>query len=106
MTEEEKRAKAWIGDAVLALCARGWILNEPSIAPKDRSEAFVQMTSNKFLSALGEPTAIEARIGLVYEAEGLEAAFEHIEETLVPLFRRRQAKARQPGNWRGKTSKK
>ena len=31
MTEEEKRTKAWIGDAVLALFAREWILKQTDI---------------------------------------------------------------------------
>jgi len=105
VTEEEKRSKAWIGDAVLALFARKWILAEPSIAAKDRAGAFVRMTSNKFLSAIGEPTAVEARIGLIYEAEGLEAAFTYIHETCVPLFRKQEARAKQPGNYRKKQKK-
>lgn len=102
MKEEDKRTQAWIGDAVLALYARKWILAEPSIQAKERAEAFIQMTSNKFLSAIGEPTAMEAEIGRIYEAEGLEAAFAHIETTFVPLFKKQQAKTRQPGSYRNK----
>lgn len=105
MTEEEKRTQAWIGDAVLALYARKWILAETSIAPKERAEAFIRMTSNKFLSAIGEPTAMEAEIGVIYEADGLEAAFAHIEEKFVPLFKKQQAKTQQPGSYRSKKKK-
>jgi len=79
MTEDVKRTQAWIGDAVLALFAREWILKQPHIPGSQRAETFVQMTSNKFLSALGEPTAMEAEIGVVYERDGLEAAFGFIE---------------------------
>ncbi|MGB1127657.1 MAG: hypothetical protein ACPG3X_04725 [Opitutales bacterium] len=100
MTEDEKRTKAWVGDAVLALFAREWILRQQDIKPKQRAERFIQMTSNQFLSAIGEPTAMEAEIGAVYESDGLEAAFVHIEEKFVPLFKKQQARARQPGSYR------
>lgn len=102
MTEEEKRDKAWIGDAVLALFAREWILAEASIPPKERAKLFIDMTSNQFLSGIGEPTAMEAEIGVIYETNGLEAAFKHIEEKFVPLFKKQQAKAKQPGSYRTK----
>jgi len=90
MTEDEKRTKAWIGDAVLALFAREWILKQPSIPSSKRTETFVQMTSNKFLSALGEPTAMEAEIGIVYERDGLRTAFDFIESKFVPIFQKQQ----------------
>ncbi|MEO0508359.1 MAG: ribonuclease III domain-containing protein [Verrucomicrobiota bacterium] len=106
MTEEEKRNQAWIGDAVLALYARKWILQQAAIGPKERAEVFIRMTSNKFLSAIGEPTAMEAEIGQVYENDGLEAAFTHIEEKFVPLFKKQQAKAKQPGSYRTKKGRK
>ena len=48
------------------------------------------MTSNQFLSALGEPTAMEAEIGLVYERNGLQAAFDHIEDKFIPVFQKQQ----------------
>jgi hypothetical protein len=105
MTEEEKRSLAWIGDAVLALCARKWILAQPGIKPKERAEAFIQMTSNKFLSAIGEPTAMEAEIGRIYESDGLEAAFTHIETIYVPLFEKQRAKLKQPGSYRSRIKK-
>ncbi|MCP5540686.1 MAG: hypothetical protein H7A52_11155 [Akkermansiaceae bacterium] len=86
-TEEIERAQAWIGDAVLALCARRWIL-----ARRGAMDGALQarMTSNQFLSAFGNPTAVEARIGRIYEADGLEAAFAHIEETLFPLVEKQE----------------
>ncbi|MFU8847564.1 MAG: hypothetical protein ACNA77_02445 [Opitutales bacterium] len=106
MTEDVKRTKAWIGDAVLALFAREWILRQNWIQPKERAERFIEMTSNKFLSAIGQPTAMEAEIGVIYERDGLEAAFLHIEATYLPLFEKQQAKAKQPGNYRHKRKKK
>lgn len=90
---------------MLALYARQWILADASIAPKTRAEVFVQMTSNKFLSALGEPTAMEAEIGRIYESDGLEAAFAHIEEKFVPLFQKQQVRPQQPGSYRTKKKK-
>lgn len=102
MIEEAKRAKAWVGDAVLALFAREWILKQKDIAPKERAEVFIQMTSNQFLASLGEPTAMEAEIGVVYEADGLQAAFVHIEEKFLPLFKKHRRRRRQPGSYRNK----
>ncbi len=102
MTEDEKRTQAWIGDAVLALFAREWILRAPQIKIKDRHDAFIRMTSNKFLSAIGEPTSMEAEIGVIYESNGLQAAFDHIEKKFVPLFKKQLAKRRQPGSHRRK----
>jgi dsRNA-specific ribonuclease len=84
------REQAWIGDAVLALYARRWILaKEPKNA--DRTELFKKMTSNQFLSAFGEPTRVEARIGRIYEADGEQAAFRYIEETILPLYLKHRA---------------
>jgi hypothetical protein len=87
MTKSERRKlileQAWLGDAVLALYARQHIL------ALDRGidhELSVRMSSNKFLMALGEPSEVEAQIGRVYSAEGLAAAFQHIESTILPLF--------------------
>ena len=102
MTEDEKRIRAWIGDAVLALFAREWILNAPQIKKEERADAFIRMTSNHFLSAVGEPTAMEAEIGVIYQRDGLQAAFDHIEAKYVPLFNQQLAKRRQPGNYRRK----
>lgn len=84
------RARAWVGDAVLALFAREWILRQNDIPPERRAEEFTRMTSNDFLACTGEPTAIEAAIGDTYQAHGLAAAFAHIEATLLPLYRKQR----------------
>ena len=105
MSEDEKRTKAWVGDAVLSLFAREWILRDASIQPSDRNEAFIRMTSNKFLSSVGEPTAMEAEIGRIYESEGLDAAYKHIEETYLPLFKKQQVRPQQPGSYRTRRKK-
>ena len=103
MTEEGKRTKAWIGDAVLALFAREWILKQKGISTKERAEVFIQITSNQFLASLGEPTSMEAEIGGVYEADGLHAAFDFIEQKILPLFLKRRAKSKRPGSYRKKS---
>ena len=103
MTEEDKRTKAWIGDAVLALFAREWILKQTDISTKERAEVFIQITSNQFLASLAEPTSMEAEIGVVYEADGLHAAFDFIEQKILPLFLKRRAKSKQPGSYRNKS---
>lgn len=102
MTEDLKRTQAWIGDAVLALFAREWILKQENIPSTQRAETFVQMTSNKFLSALGEPTAMEAEIGVVYERDGLQAAFDYIETKFIPIFQKQQKNRSKIGNARRK----
>ena len=103
MTEEDKRTKAWIGDAVLALFAREWILKQKDISNKERADVFIQITSNQFLASLGEPTSIEAEIGVVYEINGLHAAYDFIEKKILPLFLKRRAKGKQPGSFRIKS---
>lgn len=77
------RNDAWIGDAVLSLFAREWILRDQERMDGDRLAAF---TSNQFLSAFGNPTAVEAEIGRLYAAKGLAAAFAEIEARFLPLF--------------------
>ena len=100
MVESEKRTSAWIGDAVLALFARDWILRQQDIQPGKRIEVFTGMTSNRFLACLGEPTAIEARIGEIYQTEGLESAFAHTEEILLPVFeKQRRNQIKIYGSW-------
>ena len=49
---------------------------------------FVRFTSNTFLQALGEPTWVEAQIGIAYNQGGLEAGFTYIESNLQPLFKK------------------
>ncbi len=81
MTRE--REEAWVGDAVLALYVRKWILREHGELDGAR---FIRFTSNDFLRALGNPTTVEAEIGVIYQQYGLEAAFKHMEEKLLPVF--------------------
>lgn len=85
----EEREIAWIGDAVLALFARSWVLRERGAMD---AEWFTRLTSNDFLSAFGQPTRVEAGIGKLYREEGLEAAFSWMERELIPLLRKQMAK--------------
>ena len=80
---------AWIGDAVLGLFARNWILEKEK---KMDSEMFTRMTSNNFLNSLGNPTRVEAEIGLIFNNKGLEKSFSHIEKSLLPLFLKQEKK--------------
>lgn len=84
----ELKDLAWIGDAVLALYARQWLLDQPDHPLFTRQELFTRFTSNTFLQALGEPTWVEAQIGIAYTKGGLEAGFKYIESNLLPLFRK------------------
>ena len=79
----EIRNAAWIGDAVLSLYVRAWILREHGGMDGERATAF---SSNQFLSAFGNPTEVEAGIGRIYERDGLAAAFADIEARLLPVF--------------------
>ncbi|MGY2711510.1 hypothetical protein [Thermostichus sp. MS-CIW-28] len=94
LDEGSRRDKAWLGDAVLSLFARQWLLGPPQdwqvpsppSCDLNRAELFTWLTSNQFLSTFRDPTQVEAEIGLVYEKEGLQAAFEYIQTHLLPLF--------------------
>ena len=103
MQIRELKDQAWIGDAILALYARQWLLQQPSHPLFTRQELFKRLTSNAFLQARGEPTRVEAEIGIIYQEKGLEAAFEHIASTLQPLFKKHITNATK-GN-RGKKSR-
>lgn len=81
--------QAWIGDAVLALYARERILREDRAID---AEKLRRMTSNRFLAVIGEPSEVEAEIGRAYEREGLTGAFALIEERLMPLFTKTEAR--------------
>lgn len=83
------RGEAWIGDTILDLYARTYILREQG---EMDGKMLARMTSNQFLSSLGNPTVVEAEIGRVYQAEGLEAGFAWIEENLLPLFKKQESK--------------
>ena len=95
------REESWVGDAVLALFVREWILREDGMLD---GEKFIRCTSNDFLRVIGNPTLVEAQIGRVYKKEGLQEAFAFIQEHLLPVFLQ-QEKARkrrmQGGNVRG-----
>lgn len=82
---------AWIGDAILALWAREHILR--SLGRLD-TETFLRLTANSFLQALGRPTRVEAEFGLVYQQQGLAAAFAYIEARVLPVFQRQEANRR------------
>jgi dsRNA-specific ribonuclease len=104
MPDLNQREQAWIGDSVLALFAREWILKQTNLTPSERSEVFIQMTSNKFLASLGQPTKMEAEIGAVYRAEGLEAAFKFIDCKFVPVFKKQRINKAKASHFR--TAKK
>jgi dsRNA-specific ribonuclease len=87
----KEREAAWVGDAVLALFARQFVLRERNTMD---GEWFTRLTSNDFLSAFGNPTRVEASIGTLYQKEGLEAAFKWMDAQLVPLFRKQSAAKR------------
>ncbi len=80
-----EREAAWIGDAVLALFAREYVLRERGCMD---GIWFTHLTSNGFLSAFGNPTSVEAGIGRIYRAEGLAAAHAYIEKEFLPVFKR------------------
>lgn len=82
---EALREDAWLGDAVLSLYARSWILKNQR---KMDGVSLQRFTSNQFLCCFGQPTAVEAEIGVIYREKGLDAAFTHIEQKLLPLFLR------------------
>ncbi len=84
-----EREAAWIGDAVLALFARQFVLRERNAMD---GEWFTRLTSNDFLSAFGNPTRVEASIGKLFLAGGLEAANAWMDAELIPLFRKQMAK--------------
>jgi hypothetical protein len=84
-----ERELAWVGDAVLGLFAREHVLKR--IGNID-TQAFLDLTSNAFLTGIGRPTRVEAEIGLVYRREGLAAAFAYIEARVVPLWRAQEAR--------------
>lgn len=84
-----ERELAWLGDAVLGLFAREHVLRRIG---KIDTQAFLDLTSNAFLSGIGRPTRVEAEIGLVYQRDGLAAAFAYVEARVVPLWRAQEAR--------------
>lgn len=87
----QEREAAWVGDAVLALFARQYVLRERNAMD---GEWFTRLTSNDFLSAFGNPTRVEASIGKLYLSGGLEEAFAWMDTELIPVFRKQTANKR------------
>lgn len=88
------RQQAWLGDAVLELYVRRYVLEKLGEVDADMKTRF---TCNQFLNCVGNPTQVEAGIGVIYQEQGLEAAFAWIREHLEPLFVRQEAKRRRGG---------
>lgn len=82
-----ERADAWIGDAVLALYVREWIL-EMNHGVMD-GELFVALTSNQFLRLVGNATSVEADIGRAYKRGGLAEGYACIQERLLEKMKQR-----------------
>lgn len=92
--DEEKRreqALAWIGDTILDLYAREWILRERGNVCGETQR---RMTSNQFLACFGNPTSVEAKIGEIYQNEGMEAAFAWIQAEILPIFEKQERNRR------------
>lgn len=84
------RDASWVGDAVLALCARNWIIAHEHELGSPRHDLFRDMTSNSFLATFGPPTEVEADLGRIFAQQGLEAAHRYFEERFVPVFIKQQ----------------
>lgn len=80
-----EREEAWLGDAVLSLHVREWILARDG---RLNAALFAELTSNHFLSRAGSPTGVEAAIGREYRDKGLAAAREWITQKLGAAFER------------------
>lgn len=98
-----EREEAWVGDAVLALYMRKLILKEQGVMD---GAMFVRCTSNDFLRHMGNPTSVEARIGRIYDDEGLQAAFDWMERELLPVFRVQEKNHQHRISQQGKRKKK
>ncbi len=78
---------------MLALYVRNRILAE---GLGINNEKAIRMSSNRFLSVFGDASEIEAQIGRIYRDEGLEAAFQWIEESLIPVFEKQERRITPP----------
>ncbi len=87
----ELRQNAWMGDAVLELYVRSWVLDRQGEVDAEMKTRF---TCNQFLNCIGNPTRVEAGIGVIYREQGLEAAFAWIREHLEPLFLKQESARR------------
>lgn len=89
--QRREQEMAWIGDTVLDLYARTWILeNRGTLC----GETLMRMTSNSFLACFGNPTSVEAKIGAIYREKGLQPAFDWIEGEILPLFEKQEKNRR------------
>ena len=68
MNRDRMRREAWIGGAVLELFARGRI-------SRLMQQLTARMTSNQFLPAFGDPTAVEADVGRIFRDRRLQKVF-------------------------------
>ncbi len=85
--KRREQEEAWIGDTILDLFARTWILeNHGTLC----GETLRRMTSNQFLACFGNPTSVEAKIGKIYTSEGLDAAFQWIDSEILPTFKKQE----------------
>jgi len=105
MPDEERRLRedAWVGDAVLALHARIYLLDTHGHID---AAAFTRLTSNDFLAGLGlgSPTAVEAHIGRLYRGGSPGAAAAFIRSAILPHFEKRENKRRRAGKARKASS--
>ena len=92
--EEQLRQDAWIGDAILELYVRQWVLRTEGRVDAEMKRRF---TCNQFLTCFGNPTRVEARIGILHQQQGMDAAFDFIRTELEPLFLKQEAKAQRKG---------
>jgi dsRNA-specific ribonuclease len=90
---EKCRQDAWVGDAVLELYVRSWVLQHEGRVDAEMKKRF---TCNQFLNCIGNPTKVEADIGVIYQREGLDAAFAWIRTHLEPLFKKQEARQKGP----------
>ena len=79
--KEIEKAEAWLGDAVLALLTRDWL-----IKTLDSTDGDLQglITSNHFLSRFGPPTAVEAALGRLWRDHGYAAAEAEFRQKFLP----------------------
>jgi dsRNA-specific ribonuclease len=94
---EGLRQEAWLGDAVLELYVREYILKQD--ASRDDARR-ISLVRNSFLNQIGQPTRVEAEIGRRYNEGGLEAAYAWIREQLEPLIAQSQKAPPRPSQGR------
>lgn len=78
---EIEKAEAWLGDAVLALLVRDWLIGTLGSTDGDLQGL---ITSNQFLSRFGHPTAVEAALGRLWRDHGYAAAESEFRTKFLP----------------------